>query len=78
RIQTAFQKYVDNSISKTINLPHDTTQEEVGQVFKLAWLNGLKGVTVYRDGSRELQPWSNNGTGPRLVDEYWEREGTRR
>jgi ribonucleoside-diphosphate reductase alpha chain len=76
RIQAAFQKYVDNSISKTINLPHGTTQEEVAQVFKLAWLNGLKGVTVYRDGSRKLQPWSNNGSGPKLVDEYWEREGS--
>ena len=75
RIQAAFQKYVDNSISKTINLHHGTTKEEVAQVFKLAWLNGLKGVTVYRDGSRELQPWSNNGTGPRLVDEWWDKKG---
>ncbi|MGB5693405.1 MAG: adenosylcobalamin-dependent ribonucleoside-diphosphate reductase [Flavobacteriaceae bacterium] len=52
RLQGAVQKWVDHSISVTINLPNDATEELVGDLYLEAWKAGCKGVTVYRDGSR--------------------------
>ena len=52
KMQGAIQKWVDHSISVTVNLPNDVTEELVGQVYRTAWESGCKGVTVYRDGSR--------------------------
>jgi len=52
RMQGRVQKWVDHSISVTINLPADASQELVGDLYFQAWKNGCKGVTVYRDGSR--------------------------
>lgn len=52
RLQGAVQKWVDHSISVTINLPNDATEELVGKLYLEAWKAGCKGVTVYRDGSR--------------------------
>lgn len=51
-MQSSIQKYTSHSISSTINLPNTVTKEEVGNLYKAAWKAGLKGVTVYRDGSR--------------------------
>ncbi|REG91936.1 adenosylcobalamin-dependent ribonucleoside-diphosphate reductase [Algoriphagus antarcticus] len=51
-MQGAVQKWVDHSISVTINLPNNATEELVGQLYMEAWEAGCKGVTVYRDGSR--------------------------
>ncbi|HQV51918.1 MAG: adenosylcobalamin-dependent ribonucleoside-diphosphate reductase [Flavobacteriales bacterium] len=52
RMQAVVQKYTTHSISSTINLPSTATVEEVGNIYLDAWQNGLKGITVYRDGSR--------------------------
>jgi ribonucleoside-diphosphate reductase alpha chain len=58
KMQSAFQRHCDSSISKTINFPHDATPEDVRTIYELAIDEDVKGVTVYRDGCREMQPMS--------------------
>jgi len=53
KMQAIIQQHIDHSISSTVNLPHDTPMDEVERIYFLAWKLGAKGVTVYREGSRE-------------------------
>ena len=52
KLQAVMQKYVDNSISSTVNLKHDATPEDIFQIYMDAWESGCKGITAFRDGCR--------------------------
>jgi len=69
KMQGEIQKWVDHSISVTINLPSNTTVEIVDELYRTAWKSGCKGVTVYRDGSRDGVMIKNNGS-EKTIDDY--------
>lgn len=59
RMMSAVQPFLSGAISKTVNLPNNTTVEEIGQIHEAAWLMGLKAVALYRDGCKSSQPLSS-------------------
>jgi ribonucleoside-diphosphate reductase alpha chain len=70
RMQAAFQKYTDNAVSKTVNLPRDATPDDVLKIYNMAYELGCKGVTIYRDGSKENQVLSLANKGASSTDVF--------
>jgi ribonucleoside-diphosphate reductase alpha chain len=66
-MQAAFQKYTDNAVSKTVNFSHEAAKEDVANVYMLAYEKNLKGITIYRDRSREGQPMSTGQAAPQAA-----------
>ena len=69
-MQSELQKYCSTAISSTINLPKDTTKKEISELFRYAHEKHLKGVTIYRDGSKEHQPVAFSNGNTKIVEEF--------
>jgi ribonucleoside-diphosphate reductase alpha chain len=68
RMQAAFQEFNDSAISKTCNFAHDASEEYVEEIYRLAYRLNCKGVTVYRDGSRDMQVLSTGSTAKKVQE----------
>jgi ribonucleoside-diphosphate reductase alpha chain len=70
RMQAAFQEFNDSAISKTCNFAHDASEEYVEEIYRLAYRLNCKGVTVYRDGSRDMQVLSTGSTAKKVQEQH--------
>src|SRR5881296_2875663 len=69
QMQAAFQEFTDSAISKTCNFSHDATEQYVEKIYRYAYKLGCKGVTVYRDGAREMQVLSTGSTAKKVQEQ---------
>ena len=74
-LQALVQKYTTHSISSTINLAADVTEDLVGDIYMDSWKQGLKGITVYRDGSRSGILVADDNKESKEVSAYYKKEG---
>ena len=77
KMQGAIQKWVDHSISVTVNVPSDITEDMVAKIYQTGWESGCKGITIYRDGSRSGVLISNDEK-PRKENEFTETQAPKR
>ena len=78
KMQGDIQKWVDHSISVTVNIPNDATEELVGEIYKTAWKSGCKGITVYRDGSRSGVLIANDSSTEEKEGDFKETQAPKR
>jgi ribonucleoside-diphosphate reductase alpha chain len=62
RMMSAVQPFLSGAISKTVNMPHDATPDDIAEAYLQAWKMGVKALAIYRDGSKKTQPLSTSTT----------------